>query len=681
MTCDVFRFMRTVFCAGLVISCTSAPLPSSTPIFPHHEPYIAGIEVETGTSHDVSPETVSGQVFNDINRDGVKQEDEPGVADVLVSNGRDVVSTNAGGRYLLPVRDDMSVFVIQPSGWRVPTDENWVPQFSYEHKPAGSPKPLRYGGLPPSGPIPSSINFPIISNPNSNNFKCAILGDVQTYTNTEVGYMRDSSVDDIIDRGPGAVDCLVAVGDVLGDDLGLIPRVAELWGTIGAPQWWAHGNHDYDFDADYDEDSADSWRRLYGPNYYAFQMGKVTFIVLDNVVYPCTKEDARMPGREFCVENENKRYNARITDDQIAFTQGVIDKVDTDHTIVFVHHIPFVSYVDQTTLPHQTDNVSELYAMVEGRKALSLSGHTHTIENLAPNDHFGPWSEAVNIDALPFRHIVAGAVSGGWYNGDLDVHGTPASLGRLGAPRGWVELDFDPTGDYRERFVASNMGRHRAMWLSVNTPDFRDWYDAIMAWRAQPAETRNPVPPVNLYDLNDVKILTQDDLDKGSYFTANIWIGDSQTKVSISIDDGPKKSMIRTQQARGESAHIGAEFADPFAIQRQFTVGRYAFQSRSGKPNTQGYRPYLERSYINGENIPKPAQPQWPVADRNVHLWRARVPANLAEGVHVATVTVTDRHGHLMIDRMVFEVRNKRPDPNWRKKAWDAFENGAPIRE
>jgi hypothetical protein len=33
----------------------------------------------------------------------------------------------------------MVVFVVKPSGWMTPVDENNLPQFSYVHKPAGSP--------------------------------------------------------------------------------------------------------------------------------------------------------------------------------------------------------------------------------------------------------------------------------------------------------------------------------------------------------------------------------------------------------------------------------------------------------------------------------------------------------------------------------------------------------------
>ena len=107
-------------------------------------------------------EQFSGVVFHDQNGDGKRSEGEPGVADVLVSNGRELVRTDSQGRYSIAAINNHDLTIVQPSGWRVPTDARWVPQFSYIHKPGGTGYELRYGGLPDTGPIPAAINFPLI---------------------------------------------------------------------------------------------------------------------------------------------------------------------------------------------------------------------------------------------------------------------------------------------------------------------------------------------------------------------------------------------------------------------------------------------------------------------------------------------------------------------------------------
>jgi len=110
------------------------------------------IEVIRGNN---TGETISGTVFEDLNADSRRQNNETGVAGVLVSNGLDIVRTDDIGRYQIAVRPDMDLTVVQPSGWQVPVDHRMVPQFAYIHKPGGSPTPLRFGGLPDTGAAPA----------------------------------------------------------------------------------------------------------------------------------------------------------------------------------------------------------------------------------------------------------------------------------------------------------------------------------------------------------------------------------------------------------------------------------------------------------------------------------------------------------------------------------------------
>jgi len=616
--------------------------------------------------------TARGTVFDDLNRNGRQDPGEPGIAGVKVSNGLDVTLTDDAGAYELSARADMSLMVIQPKGYQVPHNDDWVPQFSYQHKPNGSPKPLRYGGLPATGPLPEAVNFPLIKAGNGSSADCIVLGDTQTYSNQEISYFRDSTIDDLLDREE-TPDCVIAVGDVVGDDLGLIPRMAEVIGSLNAPQWWVHGNHDYDIDADFDEDSADTWRRLVGPAYYAFEIGDAIVFSIDNVVYPCTKDDAVAPGHDYCVTDDRKRYNGRITKEQVIWIENVLALTDPDKLVIFAHHIPFVTFYDETSPIHQTDNVTDLYRLVEGREALSLSGHTHTTEVFEPGDSFAGWRSAVGVEALPFRHIVAGAASGAWYQGDFGHDGTPMALQRMGAPKGWFRLDLRGT-EYIETYRGANVGRERRMWVSVNTPIFRSWFRQLMAWRDTPENQRDKIPPLSINDLPDVKILTPRDLERGTFVTANIWDGSSATSALLSVN-GREISMNRTQKARGEATRAGPEWADPYAVQRQMSVGRYALESRSGIDRNQGFELWTGASFGPGV-----AQPQGAIADRNVHLWRAKLPSDLPLGLHKATVEATDRHGRKTRDTIVIEIRAKLPPARFRSEAFNAFENGPPIR-
>ena len=628
--------------------------------------YIADIHVVPGTEGAVT-DMVTGFVFEDLSRDGMHQDNEPGVPGVMVSNGRDVVLTAQDGSYSLPVYDDMTVFVTEPAAYDVPVNDDMVPQFFYHHKPAGTSTELRYGGLAPTGPLPAAINFPMVRGTYTEDFSCVMMGDTQPYSNTEVSYVRDSIVADLLDRDLSDVECLVMLGDVMGDDLTLLPRFMDVFSVLGLPQYYIHGNHDYDFDAVTDADSADSWRNIYGPAYFSFEIGEVFFFVIDNVVYPCGPEDNGPGGRDVCVNPDRITYNGRITDDQMMWIENTLAHVPEDKLIVLTNHIPLVSFIDSNTGRHQTDNLAELIELVHGRPVLSLSGHTHTYEHLAAGEWYEGWEEMVGITRLPFDHIVAGAPSGNWWQGDFSFDGIPMAFARGGTPPGHLVVEF--TGNqYRTEFFASNQPADRKMALSFNTPGFRDWFDTLWTWQNENGRGFDGLPPVTINDLEDLKLFTLDDLAEGVMLSVNFWQGDRHAEVFAAINDGPQMALTRTQDGDGENILNGAMFADPFAAPRQMTIGRYAYESTSGEPRAQGFEIWQGRHF---GPVPPQGMSSGHVADSSTHLWQLTLPTELPFGTHVATVTAVDRWGREYTDRIAFEVREERPNPRWDNTLWD----------
>ena len=649
LTCTSVLCLVTLFCVPLR---ATPPDTLSTP-----EPWVAAPEVIGQAAGD----RVRGVVFEDVNRNGQYDDGEDGVADVLVSNGRTWTRTNEEGAYEITIHDDMDLSIVQPSGWRVPTDERLLPQYFYIHKEGGTGYDMRFGGLPDTGPAPERVNFPLARDGAAGEqFSCAVLGDPQTYSNEQIGWVRDGVGASLVEANLEAGDCIVHLGDVVGDDLGLLNRLFEVTAAAGAPQWAIIGNHDIDFDAQSNAEKADSWRRLVGPSYFAFEQGNVLFVGLDNVYYPCGEEDVAR-GRAHCEEGSD--YNGRFTETQLTWLEGLIDRTPEDRLIVLMHHIPFVSFVDADSDKHQTDEVTRVYDMLDGRRALSLSGHTHTTENHAPGQLFAGWTENTGTEALPFRHIIAGAASGAWFQGDFNTFGVPMALQRLGAPQGYLHLDIDNTS-YHERYVGARMSPERGQWVALNTPGFRDWFDTIMEWNDQDRAERDPVPPRSINDLPDSQIITPSDFEEGVWVTANVWMGSAETVVEVELPDGDVLPLERTQPGAGEGIRRGAEWADPFAAARQLSVARIAYESRSGRPQAQGAQ--LFRGTQFG---PAPPQPQGSIASRSMHLWRAQLP-ELPEGVHVLRITSTDRKGHTFTDALTVEVRAERPPRYWREALW-----------
>ncbi len=611
----------------------------------------------------LSAAEITGRVFLAVHEDGQPPEDQPGVAEVLVSNGREVVRTDAEGRYRLPVNDDMDVFVIQPAGYRLLMDERGLPRMHVSYKREGSPS-LRFGGLPP-GELPESLDFALRRvDGDDGETSCAVVGDPQTYSNQELSWFRDSAVRTLINAGLGPDDCVIYLGDVVGDDLDLLDRLFRLGAQAGAPQWPVIGNHDLDFDATRPEDSADSWRARALPAYYAFELGGAMFVALNNVVYPCGEEDTVRPGREFCA-GESPAYNGRVPQQQVDWLAALLDELPAAQRVILLHHVPLVSFSDADRPQHLTDNAADIHALLEGRPALSLSGHTHTLENHDPGQWFDGWESHVGVGPLPFRHIVVGAASGGWWLGDLDLDGIPMALQRMGAPKGVLMLDL-ADGEYRERYLATDDTGERQQWVSFNTPDFRRWYQALDEWMAQAVDERDPVPPVSQHDLDDKQMVTPVDLADGVYLSVNVWLGSASTRVRAQVNGGNWQTLERTQAGQGEASHRGAMFVDPKAVARKATSARRAVVSRSGNERAQGFEAFRGRRY---QGVPGPQDRRMP--DRNVHLWQWRLPPDLGEGIHRIDVETTDRHGEVITETVLLEVVEARPPRFWRHEMWE----------
>lgn len=260
----------------------------------------------------------------------------------------------------------------------------------------------------------------------------------------------------------------------------------------------------------------------------------------------------------------------------------------------------------------------------------------------------------MGVDALPFPHIIAGAMSGDWYSGDLDADGLPMAYQRDGGKPGVVTLDI-AGNRFTERFSARGAGEKEQMNVGINSPTFRTWFTTLDEWRKKnPNKAEGKTPPLNDNDLGDPKLVTKDDLARGSWITSNFWMGSSDATVEVSIDGVGGGRAMRTQK-QGDEQRSGAEYADPVAAARQLSVGRTSQASTSGDASTQGYRLYRGSQYGPG-----PARPGNNVADRMHHLWRYDLPKDLPLGVHRAVVKATDSYGRSFTESVTFTVAEKR---------------------
>ena len=177
-----------------------------------------------------------------------------------------------------------SVFVIKPSGWALPVDPATnLPRFAYVHAPDGSPDlGFRFAGLSPTGPLPSSIDFALHRRDEPATFDAVLFTDPQPESLNEVGYIRDDVVS-VVDGAQAAFG--ITHGDIMFDDLSYYPRYNHIVGTIGLPWFNCRGNHDMNLEAPDNTHAAETFKRVFGARWLAFQHGGATFILLDNVDY------------------------------------------------------------------------------------------------------------------------------------------------------------------------------------------------------------------------------------------------------------------------------------------------------------------------------------------------------------------------------------------------------------
>jgi hypothetical protein len=381
--------------------------------------------------------TVSGLVFEDRDGSGVASPANPGLAGVLVSNGRDVAVTGPDGRYTLPLPDEATIFVVKPAGFMPPVDPlTHLPRFYRHHQPKGSPTELNltFEGLAPTGPLPNSVDFSLKRQDEPSAFDVVLITDPQPETEAEVDFIRE----DLIHALAG-VDAKfgLAAGDIMFDDLSLYPRYNAIMGTIGLPWWNIGGNHDLNFEAPDRRYSRETYKRFFGPNHYAFFYAGALFLMLDDVDY--LGADPKQP--RGAGKNEG-----RLDEPQLEFVRGVLEHTPDDTLIIVVLHIPF-----RTTLgPEAWQNLvnkQALFELFEGRRyTVSFSGHTHTTEH-----HYFDADDGWK-GATPHHHHVLTALSGSWWSGPYDHRGVAAADSRDGTPNGFHILSVDGVR-YATRFV------------------------------------------------------------------------------------------------------------------------------------------------------------------------------------------------------------------------------------
>jgi hypothetical protein len=492
-----------------------------------------------GAPHPTTPEAgvekARGAVYLDQNGNGRMDRSEHGIPGVSVSNGLDVVQTDAHGKYAIPLPPESILFISKPAQYEVPVDKNNLPQFYYIHYPDGTPPVAEWQNpvIEPTGPLPKTLNFPLLPGVrNVTEFKAMGFADTQAGTDEEEDGVREDIVAPIINNPYGASFGFVA-GDVVNDNLALFPRHNEIMGKIGIPIWNVPGNHDTNNESPTDRYATQTYSRYYGPTDFSFNHGETHFIGADNI----DDGDDDRPSLG-CV------LNAR----QLQWLKNDLQFVPTTKLIVLVTHCPLITYAlddngERTALGGNinTINLAEIVEILKPfPRVYAIAGHDTSNSWKVQLNHTHNWHGEWFLS-----HTLAEVRGNGWSTGPRTERDTRTVNMQDGNPNGYYVMTFKGT-TVQPKFIPGKGDPNQSMRIVLDP---------------LPLGTRET-------DTGKVIAINRGPLAPNTKVIVNLFDGGDQDVVQLSLDGRPwtkLQNVLRTDpfqerqylQYRGTDSAVG----------------------------------------------------------------------------------------------------------------------------
>ncbi len=391
-----------------------------------------------------SGQKAKGTVYHDKNTNGIRDNGEPGLPGIRVSDQISVTLTDNKGSWELPERDEAIYFVIKPRGYMTGLSKDKIPRFYYLHKNKEESK-LQGPSVPRSGPLPQSIDFPLVEQEEPDKFDVIFMGDPQPANIEHVNYLAHDILGEL--AGTSAAFA-VTLGDITYDELDLYASINETCGAVGIPFYNTPGNHDANYDGINTFQHYETWRITFGPRYYSFDYGPVHFVILSDVLFP----------------QQGNSYKAGLGETQLEWIRQDLANVPENQLVVFSMHIPLKSAKDNS-------DFAKLYELLQDRpNTLSFSAHTHNLTHFFLDENFG-WKRPE-----PHHHINAGAACGRWWRGEKDETDIPHSTCADGTPNGYFVVTFEEN-KYSARYKAAR--RPADYQMQIYAPD------EVKQWRLE----------------------------------------------------------------------------------------------------------------------------------------------------------------------------------------------------
>lgn len=362
-----------------------------------------------------------------------------GVEGVVVSDGVEVTVTDAAGVYQLKSAKKYGyVFMSIPSGYEAPS-EGVLPMM---WKPVDSS-------------MPSSAerkDFELLASSAGDSFTMYILGDVhlanRNSTTADMSQFNTFMYDlkSTMDTVPGK-EYVLTLGDMTWDiywySNGFAPSA---WLSLvnsnfsGTQFFHTMGNHDNDFTKAGDFAKEQTYRDVLCPTFYSYNIGKVHFVVLDDIDYKDVAGNS-YDGKGTLIGTDHRgEYSTQIINDQIEWLKKDLAYVPKSTPIVLSTHAPVYRPISSGTAgaynagnyrsglssSSTSSGTSALASALSGRKVHIFTGHTHKTFNY----------DAMSSSSGIFEHNAGSVCGDWWWCGKI----SGINLAQDGAPGGYTVL-------------------------------------------------------------------------------------------------------------------------------------------------------------------------------------------------------------------------------------------------
>ena len=318
----------------------------------------------------------------------VKDTEGNAIAGVLVSDGLNIVKTDAKGRFEMDAdMDSRFVFVTTPSGYISSTLKGKT--LFYKEIKNGVKK----------------YDFILEKNSKDDtNHNVIVIADPQISERAELADLEKQADDmaEFVKGMDGDYTFGICLGDIVGWDHSIYPEYNKIMGKTGIDYRYVIGNHDMTNWGRSFETSMKNYGDMYGPAWYSFNVGEVHYIVLNDNFYV---------GRDYF-------YIGYLDERQLQWLERDLSYVKPGSRVVVSLHIQTTNdKSDRDAFQYGIigDNLCNkpaFYSMLEPYKTTILSGHSHTAD-------FEQISENI------FEINVAG-FCGAWWCGEVCIDGAPA---------------------------------------------------------------------------------------------------------------------------------------------------------------------------------------------------------------------------------------------------------------